>query len=311
MFFLEKVEIAELIRIRVAINNNISFPNLEKLCIEVAANINDNGFAFTYAACLLASKGLIDDAMKMFAQNKEDTFCSIMYDYLSETDSFELADTVFESADPYNIYTQTDFFKKHQSGALKHILKFAIENPPPKSTEPVTILDVGVGNGEFIVKIANEIIPLYSIKSLRLIIVDQSEDMLRMAKEQCEKNINIPTKIIPICCKIQDITNEQIKIVQELKPIWFVNAGLSIHHMPREKKIPMLKNLRDFSPNLVLTEVNWNHDLFIGDYDGSGRWPWDGKLDEARYYNKILSKEDIYRIYSEENKTLIVMNEKN
>ncbi len=57
--------------------------------------------------------------------------------------------------------------------------------------------------------------------------------------------------------------------------------------------------------------VNWNHDLFIGDYDGSGRWPWDGKLDEARYYNKILSKEDIYKIYLKENKTLMVMNEKN
>jgi len=197
----------------------------------------------------------------MFALNIEDTFCKIMHDYLEETGSFELADKVFKSSDPYDIYTQTDFFKKHQSGALKHILKFARQNPPPRSNEPETILDIGVGNGEFIIKIVNEIIPLYNIKTIRLIILDQSEDMLRTAKENCEKNISIPTEIISICCKIQDITKQQFETIHEMKPIWFINAGLSIHHMPKEKKIPMLKNLRKLSPKLVLTEVNWNHDL--------------------------------------------------
>lgn len=44
--------------------------------------------------------------------------------------------------------------------------------------------------------------------------------------------------------------------------------------------------------------VNWNHDLFIGEYDGSGRWPWYGKLDDVRFYNVLLSDEEIYRIYS-------------
>ncbi len=261
MFFLEESEIIQLTKIRTAISSDTSFSDLEKLCNEVASNLNDKGFAFTYTACLLASKDLIEEAMKMFSQNKEDTFCSIMYDYLRETGSFKLADKVFESADPYNIYTQTDFFKNHQEGALRHILKFANETPPPNSTEPVTILDIGVGNGVFITKIVNEIIPLYDIKSIRLIILDQSEDMLRMAKKYCQENIKIQIEVITICCKIQDITNEQIQIVQKLKPIWFVNAGLSIHHMPWEKKIPMLINLRGFSAHLVLTEVNWNHDL--------------------------------------------------
>ncbi|HEB54840.1 MAG TPA: LamG domain-containing protein [Gammaproteobacteria bacterium] len=44
--------------------------------------------------------------------------------------------------------------------------------------------------------------------------------------------------------------------------------------------------------------VNWNHDLFIGEYDGSGRWPWHGKLDDVRFYNRILSREDVYAIYT-------------
>lgn len=261
MFFLEEDEIKQLTEIRTAISNNTSFTELENLCNEVAATIKDKDFAFTYAACLLASKYLIDDALQMFAKNKEDTFCSIMYSYLKETGSFKLADKVFESADPYNIYTQTDFFKKHQAGALNQILKFASKTPPPKSKYPITIFDIGVGNGVFITKIVNEIIPIYNIKSIRLIILDQSEDMLRMAKDYCEKNINIQIKVITICCKIQEITKEQIRIIKGVQPIWFINAGLSVHHMPKETKIPMLKTLRELSPNFILTEVNWNHDL--------------------------------------------------
>jgi len=44
--------------------------------------------------------------------------------------------------------------------------------------------------------------------------------------------------------------------------------------------------------------VNWNHDLFLGEYDGSGRWPWEGRLDDVRFYNKVLSNEEALAIYS-------------
>jgi hypothetical protein len=44
--------------------------------------------------------------------------------------------------------------------------------------------------------------------------------------------------------------------------------------------------------------INWNHDLFLGEYDGSGRWPWFGKLDDVRFYNKVLSNDEVQAIYS-------------
>jgi hypothetical protein len=51
--------------------------------------------------------------------------------------------------------------------------------------------------------------------------------------------------------------------------------------------------------------VNWNHKLFVGDYDGSGRWPWEGKLDEVRYYNKILNDREVLQIYNEDHESLL------
>lgn len=47
--------------------------------------------------------------------------------------------------------------------------------------------------------------------------------------------------------------------------------------------------------------INWNHDLFIGDYDGSGRWPWIGKIDDTYYFDRLLSDKEIFTIYKHEN----------
>lgn len=43
--------------------------------------------------------------------------------------------------------------------------------------------------------------------------------------------------------------------------------------------------------------INWNHDLFIGDYDGGGIWSWTGKIDDTYYFDRILSNEEIFSIY--------------
>jgi hypothetical protein len=44
--------------------------------------------------------------------------------------------------------------------------------------------------------------------------------------------------------------------------------------------------------------INWDHELFVGEYDGTGRWPWKGKLDDVRIYNRILSAQEVEAIYS-------------
>jgi len=55
--------------------------------------------------------------------------------------------------------------------------------------------------------------------------------------------------------------------------------------------------------------INRNHSLFIADFDGSGRWPWQGKLDEVRFYNKVLIEQDIFNIYMKEKNSMLSENE--
>ena len=44
-------------------------------------------------------------------------------------------------------------------------------------------------------------------------------------------------------------------------------------------------------------QVNWDQELVIGDYDGTTRWPWNGKLDDVRFYNHVLDDSQCIALY--------------
>jgi len=259
MIFLKESEIEHLNKIKDQIGS--SYENLLAICNKIKADLDVPGFAYTYTGCLLSTKERIEDAIKMFSMNIEDTFCSIMHDYLVDVGAFVMPGKVFESAAPYDIYVQTELYKAHMAGSVENIFKFAKENPPPETDGPVTIIDIGPGNGILTSQFVDKIVKYYSLDKIRLIFIDPFEDMLNTATENCKKTINAEVETINICCKIQDISEEQIGILRQNTPVWFVNAALAVHHMPKEQKIPMLKLMKEFSPNFILTEVNWNHDL--------------------------------------------------
>jgi hypothetical protein len=44
--------------------------------------------------------------------------------------------------------------------------------------------------------------------------------------------------------------------------------------------------------------TNWDQELYVGDYDGTGRWPWLGKIDNVQFHTGILSQEQVREIYA-------------
>lgn len=261
MKYLNEIEIGELNKIKEIIGANANLDEIMDVCTNTIAIPDDKEFSFTYAACLLANQNRINEALQMFALNPNDTFSKILIDFLKDNGRFDLIGKVFKNAKPYHLYTQTPFYQKHASGVVENICEFAKNNPPPQSKELLTILDIGPGDGELIAKYVNELASLFNLGEIRLIFVDPFEEQLKTAAENCKRLISINCEVISICCKIQEITNEQMDQIRQVKPIWFVNAALSVHHMPKEQKIPMLKQMKTLSPNFILTEVNWNHDL--------------------------------------------------
>jgi hypothetical protein len=45
--------------------------------------------------------------------------------------------------------------------------------------------------------------------------------------------------------------------------------------------------------------TNSDHDLLVGEYDGSCRWPWVGKIDDLRIDNRTLGAEEVLALYED------------
>jgi hypothetical protein len=46
--------------------------------------------------------------------------------------------------------------------------------------------------------------------------------------------------------------------------------------------------------------TNWDQNLYVGDYDGTARWPWFGRIDEVHYVAGVLTAEAVGSLYTKE-----------
>jgi hypothetical protein len=258
---IDKSDSEQLNKIRQAVTAQAPIEKIIDLCQTISSNVTDKQFPLTYAGILLAAQSRITDAIRVLKLCIDRTFSSILADYLLEHQTFTPAATAFQETNPYDVWTQTDLYESQMAGTLKTITSFARKIPPPGLTTSPTIIDIGSGNGILLVEIVNQLLALYQLDSIQIVSIEQSPEMLAATQQHCQKSISIPIVFIPICGKIQEITAEQIATIDRHHPIWFVNASLSLHHMPSEIKVPTMKMIANRSKYCLISEANYNHDL--------------------------------------------------
>lgn len=251
----------QLDRIQQAVNEQASIDKIIELCQTISSQVTDKQFPLTYAGILLASKQRISESINILKLCPDRTFNAVLADYLKQTQAFIPASTAFQETTPYDVWTQTDFYKSQMAGTLDAIAAFARRNPPPPSTNGPTIIDIGPGNGVLLVEIIKRLVDLYPLEKIHIISIEQSPEMLAAAQKHCQESIQIPVTFTPILCHIQEITEQQLASLKKYQPIWFVNASLSLHHMPKEIKVPTLKMLLEPSSFCLISDCNCNHDL--------------------------------------------------
>jgi hypothetical protein len=251
----------QLNQIRGAVDQQASIDRLMELCHTISLQVEDKQFPLTYAGILLALNNRIADAIRLLRLCRDRVFDSVVADYLERAQSFQPASKAFEETTPYDIWTQTDLYKSQMAATLDAIIAFARRTPPPSTNTSPTIIDIGPGNGVLLVEIIKRLLDLYPLEELHLILVEQSPKMLAATQEYCRESLSIPIKFTAIPCQLQRITGEQLAKLEEQRPIWFINASLSLHHMPGELKLPTMRMLASLSAPCLISEANANHDL--------------------------------------------------
>jgi hypothetical protein len=261
LMFVNQADSEQLNQIRQAVNEQAPIDKIIELCQTISHQVTDRQFPLTYAGILLASKNRISDSIRVLKLCPERTFSAVLADYLLETLAFTPAAKAFQETTPYDVWTQTDLYRSQMAGTLDAIAAFAQRTPPPSSNTYPTIIDIGPGNGVLLVEIVKRLLPLYHLEKIHLILIEQSPEMLAAAQKYCQESLSIPIKFTPVCCQIQKITDQQLSLLEKLQPNWFINASLSLHHIPREIKIPTLEMLTNLSNYCLISESNYNHDL--------------------------------------------------
>lgn len=259
--FVNRSDSEQLNKIRQEVNKQASIDTIIDLCQSISQQVTDEQLPLTYAGILLASGQRIADSIRVLKLCVDRTFSHVLADYLVENQDFAPAAKAFQETTPYDVWTQTDLYKSQMTGTLKAIASFARKNPPPAANLCPTIIDIGSGNGILIVEIVKQILALYPLESIHIISIEQSPEMLAVTQKYCQESISIPVVFTPICCKIQEITTQQLEIIRQYHPIWFMNASLSLHHMPKEIKIPTMRMLAGLSSYCSISEAHYNHDL--------------------------------------------------
>ncbi len=240
------------------IKDAIGLKNLQQL--NLILNSEKDSLLYTYAGVLLANESLNDEAVDCFKRAGNYGISKHLKEYLQKNGTLNSDFNVFNSSEPYDVWMLTNFLKTYRENTTKACGDYFSKNSI--LGKEISILDLGTGNGYLIADIINSINSQANYSKIDLVLVDKSEEMLLKAKSYCLNNIK---------CKNLSITTEQIelnlktfgKLLEQYEKIPFdiVNCALSIHHLPHEVKLPLLKFLRPISENIVISECNWSHDI--------------------------------------------------
>ncbi|MEN8220242.1 MAG: hypothetical protein ABFS56_28600 [Pseudomonadota bacterium] len=255
-----ELDLKQLTQIYQEINDGTSVDELIKICQHISLSVPNQEFPLIYAGVLLARNNQLHHAIKVLRLCQSSVFGKTLAEYLSETQRFSKQVKTFTNAKPYDAWMQTEIYQSIRAGVLEAVKHFSKENPPHSVDEP-TIIDIGPGNGILTVEIVKQLRQVYPLRGIHLILIEPSEEMMAVAIQHCQASLPMPVKITPLCnCTLQGLTITEQKVLQEHQPIWFINASLSLHHIPTELKRLNLSMLNSLSTSLLITEIDDNLD---------------------------------------------------
>lgn len=224
-------------------------------------------FGPAYAGILLAKYAThptdITRAVSLLRKVSHTTtpFCVILADHIEQEGGLKISTgvKVFGSVGPYEGWGKSGFHKAYKMGTVENVIQFALANPPAQNVTP-TIMDIGTGNGVLFAAVVGRLVEALGLPAVRIILNDQSPAMLASAETYCREQIRVPLDIVTSLCRIEQMTiAERTRLTTH--PIWFALAAASMHHMPKELKTKTIRNLKEVTPHVLITEFEANNDL--------------------------------------------------
>lgn len=247
-----------------AVERRESLETLADACQAIALSENELAAPFLYAAILEASYGprdpqQIERALSLLTKAADHPFGQAMARFLKTYGAFEPITRAFQSRVPYDVWTQSRFYKTYRTGTLGAFQNFLEQSAPDMVAVPI-ICDIGPGNGVLLSDVVSNIFDGYKLPKLKVLLVEPFACMITASRDLLHKQFGDKIECVSLQDKIQDLSADKLLRAMGGASPWFVMASASLHHMPWEKKSNILKILAPLFPRLVLSEFEAPHD---------------------------------------------------
>lgn len=226
---------------------------------ELTSHVRDPSFLWTFVAINLARSGRIKTAIDILLKTPLDSFGRALAAYLGKYNTLEPFGSPFEHARAFQIWEGTSFQRAQNKITIEAISSFFDDWCDYPKMPMVRILDLGTGDGVFITNLVNEISSRLKLESVKLCLVDQSKEMLSIAREKIDTTTKIKTDIQ---CVQSDFIKPYLvrRLTKTNNGFDFAVIAASLHHVPRARKKNFIKTSLTSIPLLFVSELEGNHD---------------------------------------------------
>ena len=235
-------------------------------CADVCLATTDNFTPWIYAAVLEAGRAprcrrSARRALRLLAHAKDHPFAGALSRYLRERKCFVPSAVAFQSTEPYKSWTKTRFYNHYRHQTIEALAQFIRSNPPANTTARLTICDVGPGSGQLLSDLVDRIFQALPNCLLRILLIEKSPAMLQETSRVLSQRYGLRVQCVPICRKIEEMSDEELLRYRGPDDLWFVNGAASLHHMPAETKARVFSSLARLTPFVAVSDFEANNDL--------------------------------------------------
>lgn len=209
-------------------------------------------------ACRYVNAGLSEKATLSLLPFQHNILCAELATFLTAGRIY--GKRLSDGEPPLILWERTRFAKLHKRHKLSALTRFSAQILKRRQTNKTVLVDVGPGDGKLLGRYLQGLRKLAPGREFHVVLIEPSKHLLPYAVKECSAAGLAAENITLIPKAIENISRREMNKIRALGPL-ITLASESLHHLPHETKLEVLRSLGSVSEFVLLNELEADHDF--------------------------------------------------
>lgn len=245
--------------IRNEINNGSSIDSIISNIKHISGKYNHPLTVYIYTALHLLKSSRPRDGSNILSIWQKHAFVNSLLEKLFSKNGIKLTKRVWSEALLSDLWAKTRIARQ-QSKMVGDIINDTISGKFIDKIQSVVLVDLGCGTGTFMAQVLKIILPFMSGIKVKLVCVDEEDEMLKSCKNNYAKNnrFDIDVQAINMSVNARDIRQ---LLDSHSKNTIIVNSASMMHELNKIEAVDVMSQILNVADAFFLTEIEGNHDV--------------------------------------------------